>query len=61
MSPFLTSLGNLYILLTVDYVSKWVEAIATSKNNAKTVLKFVHKNIIIRFGAPYDDISLSRI
>ena len=28
------------------------EAIATPKNNAKTVVKFVHKNIIIWFGEP---------
>ena len=44
--------GNTYILLTVDYVSKWVEAIATQKNNAKTVVQFVHKNIFTRFGTP---------
>jgi hypothetical protein len=28
MGPFPQSFGNLYILLAVDYVSKWVEAIA---------------------------------
>ena len=28
MRPFPSSFGNLYILLVVDYVSKWVEAIA---------------------------------
>ncbi|KAK8636912.1 hypothetical protein V6N13_064346 [Hibiscus sabdariffa] len=35
MRPFPSSFGNLYILLAVDYVSKWVEAIATSHNDAK--------------------------
>ena len=28
MGPFPSSFGNIYILLDVDYVSKWVEAIA---------------------------------
>ena len=31
MGPFPSSLGNLYILLVVDYVSKWVEATACQK------------------------------
>ncbi|KAL4331951.1 hypothetical protein GQ457_07G004190 [Hibiscus cannabinus] len=35
-----------------DYVSKWVEAIATPKNDAKTVMKLLHKNIFTRFGVP---------
>ncbi|RDX81555.1 Pro-Pol polyprotein, partial [Mucuna pruriens] len=41
MGPFPVSYGNSYILLAVDYVSKWVEAKATKTNDAKTVLKFV--------------------
>ena len=46
------SFGNLYILLVVDYVSKWTEAIATPKNDAKTVVKFIHKTILTQFRAP---------
>ena len=46
------SFKNLYIFLGVDYVSKWIEAIATSKNDTKTVVNFSHKNILTRFGAP---------
>ncbi|XP_060965226.1 uncharacterized protein LOC133034202 [Cannabis sativa] len=34
MGPFPQSFGNLYILVAVDYVSKWVEAIASPKNDA---------------------------
>ncbi|KAL4303300.1 hypothetical protein GQ457_10G013090 [Hibiscus cannabinus] len=52
MGPFPSSFGNLYILLAVDYVSKWVEAIATTHNDAKTVQKFIKKNIFTRFGTP---------
>ena len=52
MGPFPSSFGNLYILLTVDYVSKWVEAIACPINYAITVVGFIQRNILSRFGAP---------
>ncbi|KAL4283147.1 hypothetical protein GQ457_16G015010 [Hibiscus cannabinus] len=52
MGPFPSSFGNLYILLAVDYVSKWVEAIAAPRNDSKTVQKFLQKNIFTRFGTP---------
>ena len=47
-----SSYNNKYILLAVDYVSKWVEGIATQTNDAKVVLKFLKKNIFTRFGTP---------
>ena len=40
MGPFPPSFGQMYILLTVDYVSKWVEAIACLINDANTVVGF---------------------
>ena len=52
MGPFPPLFGKLYILLVIDYVSKWVEAIAIEKNNAKIVVQFVHKNILTWFGTP---------
>ena len=52
MGPFPLSFGNLYILLVVDYVSKWVEAIATPRNDAKAVVKFIQENILTGYGAP---------
>lgn len=52
MGPFPPCFGNSYILLVVDYVSKWVEAAAFSTNVAKIVLKFLHKHIFTRFGTP---------
>ncbi|KAJ9559628.1 hypothetical protein OSB04_004788 [Centaurea solstitialis] len=52
MEPFPMSLHNQYILVAVDYVSKWVEAIACPRNDTKTVINFLHKNIFVRFGTP---------
>ena len=57
IGPFPPSFGNLYILLVVDYVSKWVEAIAYPINDANTVLGFVQRNILTRYGAPSTIIS----
>ena len=45
VGPFPSSCGNEYILVAIDYVSKWVEAVATPYNDAKTVVKFLKKNI----------------
>ena len=52
MGPFLASFGNIYILLAVDYVSKWVEATACPKNDANTIVGFLQRNILSRFGTP---------
>ena len=50
MGPFLPSFGKKYILVAVDYVSKWVEAEALPTNDAKVVVKFLQANIFARFG-----------
>ena len=52
MSPFPPSFGFTYILLTMDYMSKWVEAKATRCDNAKIVVDFVKSNIFCRFRVP---------
>ncbi|KAM1180337.1 hypothetical protein ACFX2G_019815 [Malus domestica] len=52
MGPFPSSFGFTYILLAVDYVSKWVEAKATRTNDSKVVADFVKTNIFSRFGMP---------
>ena len=52
MGPFVSSHGMKYILVAVDYVSKWVEAIALSNNVRKSVTTFLKKNIFSRFGTP---------
>ncbi|KAJ9541977.1 hypothetical protein OSB04_028483 [Centaurea solstitialis] len=52
MGPFPVSNNCSYILVAVDYVSKWVEAMACHSNDAKTVVKFLQKHIFTRFGTP---------
>jgi len=52
MGPFPPSFGNKYILVRVDYVSKWVKAITTPTNDARVVVKFLKKFVLSRFGAP---------
>ena len=52
MGPFPSSFSNLYILLVVDYVSKWVEAILTPTNDANVVLKFLRNHIFTWFSTP---------
>jgi len=51
MGPFPSSHKNLYILVAVDYVSKWAEAKALPTNDARVVIKFL-KQLFSRFGFP---------
>ncbi|RDX70001.1 Tf2-6, partial [Mucuna pruriens] len=50
MGPFPISNGYSYILLAIDYVSRWVEAIATKTNDAKVVVDSLKSNVFYRFG-----------
>jgi hypothetical protein len=52
MGPFPPSFGKQYILVAVDYVSKWVEAVALPTNDAKVVINFLKNCIFARFGVP---------
>lgn len=52
MGTFPPSFSNLYILVAVDYVSKWVEAAALPTNDSKVVMNFLQNNIFTRFGNP---------
>ena len=54
---FVSSYRMKYILVAVDYVSKWVKAIALSDNEGKRVVSFLKKNIYSRFGVPRTIIS----
>jgi hypothetical protein len=52
MGPFPPSFGNMYILVAVDYVSKWIEAITSPTNNTRVVIKLFKNIIFPRFGVP---------
>ncbi|GJR57610.1 reverse transcriptase domain-containing protein [Tanacetum coccineum] len=51
MGPFPSSRGNKYILLAVDYLTKWVEAKTLPTNDARVVIKIL-KSLFSRFGTP---------
>ncbi|MCO5593897.1 hypothetical protein L7F22_047916 [Adiantum nelumboides] len=49
--------GKQYIIVGVDYMTRWAEAAATTRITAKDVAKFVFENICCRFGTPLEIIS----
>nr|GEX90016.1 reverse transcriptase domain-containing protein [Tanacetum cinerariifolium] len=49
MGPFLSSRGNKYILVAVDYLSKWFEAKVLPTNDTRVVCKFL-KSLFATFG-----------
>ncbi|GJX80891.1 reverse transcriptase domain-containing protein [Tanacetum coccineum] len=51
IGSFPSSRGNKYILMAVDYLSKWVEAKSFPTNDARVVVKFL-KSLFARFGTP---------
>ena len=50
MRLFPSSRGNKYILVAVDYVSKWVEAVASPTNDSRVVAKLFKRIIFPCFG-----------
>jgi hypothetical protein len=52
MGPFPPSEGYTHILVVVDYVTKWVEAIPTKSVDGETSLKMLKDVIFPRFGVP---------
>ena len=57
IGPFVSSHGMKYIVVAFDYVSKWVEAIALTNNEGKSVTTFLKKNMFSQFGTPRANIS----
>nr|GEY51379.1 reverse transcriptase domain-containing protein [Tanacetum cinerariifolium] len=51
MGTFLSSRGNKYILVAIDYLSKWVKEKALPTNDARVVCKFL-KSLFSRFRTP---------
>ncbi|XP_059295396.1 uncharacterized protein LOC132048718 [Lycium ferocissimum] len=52
MGPFVSFGGMKYTLVAVDYVLKWIEAVALLNIEAKSVMVFLKKNVFTRFGTP---------
>src|SRR6266545_4845732 len=48
----ITREGNRYIVVAMDYFSRWPEARPLKAANAETVATFIYEEIICRFGAP---------
>ncbi|KAL0433278.1 UNVERIFIED_CONTAM: hypothetical protein Slati_2662100 [Sesamum latifolium] len=46
-----------FLLVAVDYFTKWVEAEPLSRITETEVMKFIWKNLICRFGLPREIIS----
>ncbi|XP_070022294.1 uncharacterized protein [Nicotiana sylvestris] len=44
--------GHRFILVAIDYFTKWVEAVTFKAITKKAVVDFVHSNIICHFGIP---------
>jgi integrase-like protein len=49
-----TLTGKRYIILAVDFFTKWVEAEAVEEADAQTVVKFLHSRIICQHGVPQE-------
>ncbi|MCO5600595.1 hypothetical protein L7F22_054709 [Adiantum nelumboides] len=52
-----TANGKLYILVAIDYMTRWVEAQSVARVNEKTVSKFVYTHICCSFGTPLEIVS----
>ena len=49
--------GHEYILVAIEYFTKWVEVASYAILKAKHVARFIENNIICRFGVPQEIIS----
>ncbi|XP_055835102.1 uncharacterized protein LOC129903576 [Solanum dulcamara] len=49
--------GNKFILVAIDYFTKWVEASSYKSVTKKVVTYFVRNNIVCRFGIPHSIIT----
>ncbi|MCO5563505.1 hypothetical protein L7F22_017149 [Adiantum nelumboides] len=49
--------GKLYIIMGVDYMTRWAEATTSARITAKEVAKFVYESICCKFGVPLEILS----
>ena len=48
-----TSNGNKYIVVAIDYFSRWIEAESFGTLKARQMAKFIEKSLICRYGVPH--------
>ena len=53
----ISSSGNRYIVTTIDYMSKNIEATALPSKSSKIIADFFHRDIICRHGTPVEVVS----
>ena len=46
--------GKRYMLVVIDIISRWVEAVPSKDQSATTVIKFLSREVMPRFGFPTD-------
>ncbi|PKI64396.1 hypothetical protein CRG98_015209 [Punica granatum] len=44
--------GHMFILVAIDYFTKWIEAITLASVTAKAVARFLRRDVIARYGVP---------
>ena len=54
ISPSAINSQARYIIVAIDYFTKWAEARATRKANAKSTAKFLYEQVISRYGCPLE-------
>ena len=47
-----SSKGQRYIIVGIDYFTKWIEAIPLVNVDQETIIEFIQRHIIYRFGIP---------
>jgi hypothetical protein len=52
-----TLTGKRYIVLAIDFFTKWIEAEAIEEADAQTIVKFLHSKIVCQHGVPKELIS----
>ena len=55
LSP--SAAGNTYVLVFIDYFSKWIEAIPCNSTKADVTMKLFHLHVVSRFGVPAEIIT----
>jgi hypothetical protein len=53
----ITSKNNRYLIVAMDYLTKWPEAIAVPDCKAETIARFLYEEIITRHGTPNEILS----